>query len=302
MSFTSSLGKGISMKNFALIILFISSFSLSAVEPQYEILHIKDNVYRFSAGPYHSAYMVSDAGVFVTDPINPEAAEWLKSELKKRYDIPIRYMAYSHNHIDHTAGGEVFAEEGVTVIAHELAARDLQMTKAPTALPDLTFTDTMTINLGNSQVELRYYGSNNGRGNVSMRFMPANVLFVVDWIVVGRMPYKNLPGYDIQGMILSTRAVLDEPPFDHFIGGHAEMGTRTDVENYLAYIEALYAAVRDGMLAGKKLETLQKEISLPAFSNLRMYEEWLPLNIEGVYRTFIDASYFNFRQDITTEF
>ena len=287
---------------YATICLLLATFSLRAADAKYGVLHIKDNVYRFTAGHYHSAFMVTDSGIFLSDPINKDAAAWLKTELAKRFDSPIRYMAYSHNHIDHTAGGQAIAGEGVTVIAHELAAEDLRMTRAPTALPDLTFTDVLTVHLGDSQVELRYYGTNNGRGNVSMRFMPANVLFVVDWIVIGRMPYKNLLGYDIHGMIHSTRAVLAERPFDIFIGGHSETGTRAEVEKYLGYLEALYGAVRDGMLEGKKLEALKTEIKLPAYSKLRMYEEWLPLNVEGVYKTLVETSYFNFRPDLDTTF
>lgn len=281
-----------------LISLLLMAFTSGADTTKYSIEHVKDNVYRFTAGHYHSAFMITDAGIFIADPINTEAASWLKTELKKRFDVPVRYMAYSHNHIDHTAGGKIFADDKVTVLAHDLAAKDLHITRAPTAMPDLTFTDELTVHLGGSSVELRYYGNNNGRGNVSMRFMPANVLFVVDWIVIGRMPYKNLLGYDIQGMIDSTRAVLADRPFDIFVGGHADMGNTKDIEIYLRYLESLYVSVLDGMLEGKELKTLQTEIKLPEYSDFRMYEEWLPLNVEGVYNSLIETSYFNFRPDV----
>jgi glyoxylase-like metal-dependent hydrolase (beta-lactamase superfamily II) len=267
-------------------------------EPVYAIERVKDNVYRFTAGHHHAVFMATDEGLFVTDPINEAAATYLKTELEKRFAVPIRYLAYSHNHIDHVLGGDVLAGEGVTVVAHEFAAEDLEWTRAPTALPDLTFRDELTIELGGSRVELRYHGPNNGRGSVSMRFEPADVLFVVDWIVLGRMPYRDLPGYDIHGMIHSTREVLAGEPFDLLVGGHAETGTRADVVLYLGYLEALYGAVRDGMLAGKSLETLQAGIRLPDYADLRMYEEWLPLNVAGVYRTLVDMSYFDRRTDV----
>ena len=271
---------------------------LSAAAQDYRIEQMKDNVYRVTAGKYHSVFIATDEGLFLTDPISTAAATWLRKELERRFDAPIRYLAYSHNHVDHTMGGDVLAGDGVTVVAHEDAAADLRRTRVPTALPDVTFREETTITLGDSQVELRYYGPNNGRGSVSMRFLPANVLFVVDWIVLGRMPYKDLPGYDIHGMIASTRAVLEGPRFDLFIGGHGEAGTRADVEHYLAYLEALYGAVRDGMLAGKTRAKLQEEIRLPTYSDLRMYEEWLPMNVAGVYDTLMDMSYFHARPDV----
>lgn len=271
---------------------------LSTAAQEYRIEQMKDNVYRVTAGKYRSVFMATDEGLFLTDPISTEAATWLREALERRFDAPIRYLAYSHNHVDHTMGGDVLAGEGVTVVAHEDAAADLRRTRVPTALPDVTFREETTITLGDSRVELRYYGRNNGRGSVSMRFLPANVLFVVDWIVLGRMPYKDLPGYDIHGMIESTRAVLEGPRFDLFIGGHGAVGTRADVERYFAYLEALYGAVRDGVLAGKTKAELQDEIQLPKYSNLRMYDAWLPMNVAGVYDTLVDMSYFDARPDV----
>jgi len=278
---------------FSLILWLGICGALAATE--YSIEKVKGNVYRFSAGHYHSVFMVTERGIFVTDPINADAAAYLIKELNERFEQPVKYLAYSHNHVDHALGGDVIAKDKVEVIAHEYADEDLRWSQTPTALPTITFNDELTVKLGEHSVEMKYYGPNNGRGSVSMRFMPENVLFVADWIVLDRMPYQTLPGYDIHGMIRSTQAVLDEKPFDVFVGAHAEMGTGKDVERYLSYLEALYAKVRDGMLAGKSLETLKKEIKLDEFSDLKMYNEWLPQNIEGVYKTLNEQSYFDRR-------
>ncbi len=285
------------------LFLLLIPLSVSADDtPTHRIEQVKDNVYRFTYGHYHSVFMVTDQGLFLTDPLSEQAAAILKEALKQRFDAPIRYMAYSHNHIDHTAGGQVLAGKDVVVIAHQFAAEDLRWTRAPTAMPNVTFRESMAVELGANRVELTYHGPNNGRGSVSMRFMPANVLYVVDWIVIGRMPYRDLLGYDIHGMIHSTEEILAGEPFDLFVGGHADTGSRKDVERYLAYLQALYTQVRDGMLAGKTLETLQAEIRLPEYADLKMYDEWLPLNVQGVYKTLVEMSYFNFRPDVEAEF
>ncbi|MHB0775156.1 hypothetical protein [Halomonas sp. WWR20] len=52
------------------------------------------------------------------------------------------------------------------------------------------------------------------------------------------------------------------------------------------------------MLEGKSLETLQEKIRLDDYHDLAMCEEWLPLNIEGVYRTLNDSAYMDMRSDI----
>ncbi len=278
-------------------LLLVCLICIPALPQDYQIDSIRGNVYRFKAGNYRSVFMTTDAGIIVTDPISKEAATWLKGELAQRFNKPVRLVIYSHNHPDHVYGGEVFDGEGVDFVSHQLAREDLVQTKAQTRIPNLVFNDEMVLYLGESQVGLRYHGTNNGRGSISMLFEPAGVLHVVDWIVLGRMPYKDLQGYDIQGMINSTREVLDMD-FEVLVGGHAEVGTKEDVERYLGYLEALYDSVLEGIRAGKDLATLQNEIRLDDYSDLAMYEEWLPLNIKGVYQTLVDESYLLIRPDV----
>lgn len=282
-------------------VLLVMAAALIAVRgqepPGFQIEAVRGNIYRFVAGNYVSVFMVTDAGIVVADPISKDAAAHLKTELARRFKKPVRFVIYSHNHHDHAYGGEVFDDGTVQFVSHELAREDLVRTRARTRIPDTVFKDEMTLFVGDSRVRLRYHGVNNGRGSVSMLFEPAGVLHVVDWIVLGRMPYQDLPGYDIQGMIDSTRDVL-KMDFEVFVGGHAKTGTKKDIERYLKYLETLYAAVLEGMLAGKDLAALQKEIRLDEFRDLAMYEEWLPLNIKGVYETLADRSYIPTRPDV----
>lgn len=266
-------------------------------QQNYQIDLVRGNVYRFTAGNYCSVFMVTAQGIVVTDPVSKEAATWLKQELARRFNQPIRFVVYSHNHPDHVYGGEVYDGAGVQFVSHQMAREDLVRTKAQTRIPNLVFKDEMTLFLGDSEVRLRYHGPNNGRGSISMMFEPAGVLHVVDWIVLGRMPFRDLQGYDIQGMIDSTRDVL-KMDFDVFVGGHAQTGQKEDVQRYLNYLEALYSAVLNGIHAGKSLATLQKEIRLDAYRGLLMYEEWLPLNVKGVYQTLVDESYMLMRPDL----
>jgi len=279
------------------LLLFAAVPATAQDKPGYKIEPVKDNVYMFSAGHYRSAFMVTDEGIVVTDPCGKEAAAWLKAELAKRFNQPIRYVIYSHSHPDHAYGGEAFDGPDVTFISHRLARENWLMTKAKVRMPTIVFDDELTLYLGGSEVTLRYHGVNNGRGSISMLFGPAKLLHVVDWIVVGRMPYKDLQGYDIEGMIASTREVLAYD-FDAFIGGHAEAGNKDDVRRYLSYIESLYTQVRDGMLAGKDLPTLQKDITLEEFKDLPRFNEWRATNIEGVYHNLRDQSYLLMRPDV----
>lgn len=288
------------MKVMVFFFALIGLFSFSAHATDYAIEQVKDNVYRFTAGNYHSVSVTTEQGTIVTDPISTDAATYLRQYLADKKLLPVRYMLYSHNHPDHVSGGKQLSGSETVVVAHHLAARDIGFTRLPTRQPDIAFNDELTVTSGSTQVQLAYHGKNNGKGSVSYLIQPAGVLHVVDWIVVGRLPFKDLPGYDIQGMISSTKAVLNRYDFEVFVGGHADIGTRADIEHYVAYLEALHTAVRDGMLAGKTLAQLQQSITLTKFSDLRMYNEWLADNIKGVYQSLVDDSYFNFRADLDT--
>jgi glyoxylase-like metal-dependent hydrolase (beta-lactamase superfamily II) len=258
---------------------------------------VAPGLYRYVAGNYRSMVWVEKDGIAVLDTLNSEAAGRLKTMLADRFDVPVRYVVYSHNHFDHAYGGEIFDDPATVFVAHEDAYRDLRSTRARTVLPDLTFEEKARLRMGGETLTMRYHGANNGRGSISMLFEQARLLYVVDWIVVGRLPYQDLKGYDIHGVISSTREVLDLD-WDIFVGGHAEVGDRAGVERYLAYLETLYAEVRDGMLAGKSLETLQAEITLDAFADIPMFEEWRAQNIAGVYDTLSRTSYMLMRPEV----
>ena len=282
---------------FLLIALLIALSSSITTANEYRIENVKGNVYRFVDDRHRSVFLVTDKGILLTDPLNISAAKWLKKELSKRFNVPLKYVVYSHNHSDHIYGAEIFSSVQPTVIAHELASQDIHITQTKAVLPDITFKEEMTVKLGGHSVELRYHGPNDGRGSISMLFQPEKLLFVVDWVVVGRMPWQKLWSYDILGMINSTKQVL-ELDFDVFVGGHADIGTKSDVRRYLNYLEELYAAVIDGIQSGKSLDEMKQGITLEEYSDLKQYHKWLSLNIEGVYERLMEESGMGWRPDL----
>ena len=80
-------------------------------------------------------------------------------------------------------------------------------TRVDTQLPSLTFDEGFTIELGGRRVELRYHGPNDGRGSIRLMVPDQDVLSVVDWVVIGRMPYRDLARYNVDGTIRSLHEV-----------------------------------------------------------------------------------------------
>ena len=76
-------------------------FSLSAQgasEPVRSITHLTGDVYRFQNDAHFSVFMVTPDGVIATDPVSPDAAEWLNSQIQQRFNQPVKYVIYSHDH------------------------------------------------------------------------------------------------------------------------------------------------------------------------------------------------------------
>lgn len=272
------------------IVLLIAVLIVSANAQDYRLEPVAEGLYRFESGSYRSMVWVTDEGIAVLDPLSTEAATWLKKELADRFPQKVRYLVYSHNHFDHSYGGEVFEQPEVTLVGHELAHRALKNTNARTPLPEIVFSDRLTIHMGGEVLELRYHGANNGEGSVSFLFPGQKLLYVVDWIVVGRLPYQDFQGYDIDGSIRSTEEVL-ELEWDTFVGGHADVGDRQGVERYLRYMTELRQAVLDGMLEGKSLADLQQDIKMESYADLKMHDQWLHGNIKGMYEQLRDKHY-----------
>jgi len=92
--------------------------------PAREITQVTSDLYRARNGNWYAVFLVTPAGIILSDPINPEFARWLKGELDMRFNQPVRYVVYSHSHWDHAAGGVVF-EATATFVAHENMRRNM---------------------------------------------------------------------------------------------------------------------------------------------------------------------------------
>src|SRR5437763_14659919 len=65
--------------------------------PVREITQIAGEIYRFRNNNHYAVFAVTPVGIIATDPINAEAAQWLKAELHKRFSQPVKYLIYSHD-------------------------------------------------------------------------------------------------------------------------------------------------------------------------------------------------------------
>ncbi|KIC17304.1 MBL fold metallo-hydrolase [Leisingera sp. ANG-Vp] len=244
---------------------------------------LKDGVYQFHMAHYSSLVVITEEGVLVVDPNQEFRAEAMRAEISKLTDQPVVKVLYSHPHFDHSRGGRLFKDEGAEFITHagctELLSRDLENRVVQ---PDVTYEgDAHRIELGGKVVEMRYFGANDGQCNSAIYMPDDKVLMAVDWHLQG---FVNMPGrlntHDYVGSLNTLRRVTAELDFDTVISGHMHESSPEQLAEDLAFNEALFKAVWEGMQAGRTVEELKETVKLPEFSHWHMYEQNLPAHVE----------------------
>ena len=197
-------------------------------------------------------------------------------------------MIYSHSHYDHIAGGQPFKDLGATFVAHKNAkARIQQLKPANVVVPDQTVGDKRVITLGGTTLELLYVGRNHSDSTLVMRLPKEKIIFTVDWIPLGGVPFRVMYDNYLPDFQDSLKKVI-AMDWDRLIAGHPgqggrQIGTKDDARNALAYLDDLSAAVKKAVDEGKSFADAEKDIKLPKYEGWAGYGPYLPMNIERLY-------------------
>jgi len=267
-----------------LVLALLAGYSFGLAQPasQRQIMPIKGELYRFRNADHFSVFLVTPAGILATDPIDADAARWLKAELAKRFAKPVRYLIYSHDHADHISGGEVFAD-GAVVIAHDYAKAAILRERRPTAVPEVTFSERLTVELGGKKVELIYLGKNHSDNSIVVRFPDERAVFAVDFIPVKSLPFRDFPDAYVDEWIESLKRA-EAFDFDILAPGHGELGRKEDVRAMRIYMQELRDQVTQLLRSGRAVDEVKQLVTMEKYSSWGNYKQYLPLNIEGMAR------------------
>lgn len=267
------------MQRLLLVFIFILSCPGTALaqEVTREITRVTFDVYRFQNQYHVNMFVITGDGVVVTDPIDADAAAWLKAEIGKLTDQPITHLIYSHSHLDHSSGGTGYGDVP-NVIAQRNAPEDIDLVE-----PTIRFDKDLSFDVGDKTFELTYLGPGHGTDLIAIVVRPDDVAFVVDAVSSKRLYYRDFPGTNIDELIAQVRKV-DSLDFDILIGGHGPVGVKRDVGLGLAYLEELRADVLKGLRAGKSVDELRRSVTMEKYRDWQSYDQWRRLNIEGMAR------------------
>ncbi|MDH3419852.1 MAG: MBL fold metallo-hydrolase [Gammaproteobacteria bacterium] len=95
---------------------------------------IADDLYYVGNATHNTVFLVTDEGIILADPVNYGFSTELRAEIESRFDVPVRYVLYSHHHADHASGGAVWADTA-QFVGHENMLRYLALPPADTPIP-----------------------------------------------------------------------------------------------------------------------------------------------------------------------
>ncbi|MEV4510290.1 MBL fold metallo-hydrolase [Dactylosporangium sp. NPDC049525] len=201
-----------------------------------------------------------DAALLVDTAATHARALALRDAVRGITPRPPGVVVNTHHHGDHTLGNAVFAPPATVVThaatRHDMAARgtalrhvwpDVDWGEQPLVLPDLTFTERLTVHVGRSEVRLWHPGPAHTNGDV-VAWLPAQrVLFTGDIVMPGHTPFVLMGS--VHGSLHAVAALAALEP-EVVVGGHGPVAGPEAIEATTAYLRWLDDLAERGLAAG----------------------------------------------------
>ncbi len=227
----------------------------------------------------NSGFIVGEKGVLVIDShINGAMARQIQAAVRAVTDKPILYLVNTNYHGDHTFGNYAFPAE-TKIVAHRKTAEAMRHFEQEKALmlltvngkaaiiddvrlrlPDVTFEETLRIDLGGRVVELHHFGQGNTAGDTVVYVPEARVAWTGNLILgAGSIPWA-IEG-KTQAYLETVARLAARLDIETIVGGHILVTSGDTLGTYLNYLSWHIQSVQRALGAGKTLE--QTLASLP---------------------------------------
>lgn len=264
-----------------------------------DLTRLSDNVYSYvgekDASPAHSfaanaGIVIGRDGVLVVDTlISAKEGQRFLADIRKITQKPIKYVVNTHTHLDHAFGNCVFAELGAIVISHRadrallakigadilknsgtygLKPEDMAGTEI--ILPNMTFSEQMSINLGGVEVELIRTAPSHTDGSLVVWLPQQKILFSGDILFTDFHPF--MADGDLTGW-LKTLDYLQTLGAGKIVPGHGPLSSSKDLKEMQEYLIAFDRTARELAAKGQDADAINAALlqKLPK----RALAEWM---------------------------
>ena len=210
----------------------------------WDVEQLTERVYTFRWGWYRNIFVVTDEGVFATDPFNAEAASLLREAIREKTgDRPVKFLFYTHYHKDHVEGGAALAP--AEVLCHERCPSYFEDLASPDVLPPTrTLSGDETISLGGLTFQLLFLGKTHTDTLYALHIPEENLLFTADFGLVRTFPPIGLPDFYRPGVVrgLDRLSKLD---FGLFVPSHFGHGVKQDFLDFAEMFRRIYDVTKE---------------------------------------------------------
>ena len=229
----------------------------------YYVGRVERNLYWVTDGTYNSAFLTTRDGIVLFDA-PPSIGHNLRRAVDeiaaaKGVSNKVTHLIYSHHHADHAGASSLF-DGDVVRIGHEETRRLLVRDNDPARpVPEETFGDRRTLEIGGERIDLAWHGPNHSPDNIFIHLPDHDTLMLVDIVNAGWAPVylvnltEDVPGY------IEAAATALSYPWKHLISGHlGRLATRGDVTVHQRYLDDIAANVRAALGAVDPTPYFQK--------------------------------------------
>ncbi len=250
---------------------------------------LADGVYQWFGDFGSSLVVISGQDVLITDPQNDGRAQKLAAYIATLTENPVTDIVLTHEHYDHVGGTGIFPE--ATVYGHVnclpiFALSDL------IDVPELdeTFTDLMSIPVGDKTVELHHLGPGDGEATTIIYLPNEKIAVTADMYEDKQLTHENwVDDKNFTGVryILNT---ISEWDLVHAVNAHSVSTDPQVLYDNAQYYNDLYdatfaamneAIAQQGFFAVFGLvDTLPDTLKLDQYASWQNYDTSFPRHVE----------------------
>jgi len=219
-------------------------------------------------------------GIFMVDAQYAQVSEKLLATIRKINPGPIRFMANTHIHGDHTAGNPFFGKMGVVIFAREelreqmvhppgrLANGNPIPARDPAGYPVITYGmgAPVKFHMNGEVIDLIPVRAAHTAGDTMIRFENANVIMIGDFYRNFGYPFiDRANGGTLNGMLEGCDQLMKVAgPDTTLIPGHGTWIKRTDLVPYADMIKSVRDKVKQLIAQGKtEKEVVAAKLTAP---------------------------------------
>jgi len=250
------------------------------------IEQITEHVYRFGSDNQFGAYIVTDAGIIVIDGhyCGSDTVAWLKSELGRRYDVPVKYTILTHDHASHTCGTEQFNDTSIAIGSRYIRPH-LVFEQRESAIPEILFDNELDLHLGGVYLKLMYLGPTHSDNLIQVHVPDEGVLIAID-ASRGKKLFPDFRDMDVNNQLRVFKILANLPDVDIVLPGHGPLVTQEVFMESHRYVSSMKMKVLELMAEGRPLQEIKVRVAAMVtdeFSDYTMMEQYLIPNIVSMY-------------------